>query len=61
MLEPLSEEATPFETALRGELLKAMKLFPTAKESEVNKMLNASRDVMHKFCNMFSTTLEVIF
>ena len=59
VLEPLTEDATPFETALRGELLKAMKLFPTAKESEVNKMLNASREVVHKFCTMFSTTLEV--
>lgn len=61
VLEPLTEDASPFETALRGELLKAMKLFPTAKESEVNKMLNASREVLHKFCTMFSTTLEVTF
>ena len=59
VLEPLAEDASPFETALRGELLKAMKLFPTAKESEVNKMLNASREVVHKFCAMFSTTLDV--
>lgn len=37
-----------------------MKLFPTAKENEVNKMLNASKDTVHKFCNMFSSTLEVM-
>jgi len=58
-LESLGADATPFETALRAELYKNMKLFPTAKESEVNKMLNASKDVVHKFCNMFASTLEV--
>lgn len=58
-LEPLGADATPFETALRAELYKNMKLFPTAKESEVNKMLNASKDVVHRFCNIFASTLEV--
>lgn len=60
-LEPLAAGATPFEVKLRADLLRVMKSYPGAKESEAHKMLNASNKTLHQFCDLYSRTIEVLY
>lgn len=58
-LEPLAPGCSAFEVKLRADLLKAMKSYPGAKESEAHKMINATNKTMHSFCNLYGKTIEV--